>query len=263
MSTGTHEEWSFDRRVARLRVEVSEVPRLLEEVSDTMLSIGRSSLSMAPSRGSDRPLPGGVAIVLRGPVADHATVGDSLPHPVTVMRRVADLVREWMGERSVPSERLDAAVAFIDEHAAWIVAHEELAVWVEAQVASALGLLRSLVGDVEREEPRTIEAGDVQARMEALLAERPEAYWMTPAEADHFWPGIASRIKAHRSRARARARSDSKLASEEAGHRVDIEPEFFAEPDSCGRYCAADLAEFHRQRGHVRTGVRASVGLAL
>ena len=59
MSEGLHEAWDFENRVNRLRNEVDEVPRLLGEVSDVMLSIGRSSLSMAPARSSERPLPGG------------------------------------------------------------------------------------------------------------------------------------------------------------------------------------------------------------
>ncbi|MCK2125029.1 hypothetical protein, partial [Pseudomonas sp. PNPG3] len=80
-------------------------------------------------------------------------------------------------------------------------AHEELARWVDLRLGETLGLLRSIVGDVERVEPRTIELHDVEARMRELLAEDPGAYRLSPAEAEHFWPGIAQRIKKHRARA--------------------------------------------------------------
>lgn len=253
MSEGLHEAWDFENRVNRLRNEIDEVPRLLDEVSDVMLSIGRSSLSMAPARSSERPLPGGRALVLMGPVSEHATEGDDLPHPVTVLRDIADAVREWQGERSVPGESMGAACEFVKSAARWIVAHEELARWVELRLGQTLGLLRSLVGDVERVEPRTVDPSLIEEHMRALLDEAPGSYRMTPTEADHFWPGLSDRIKAHRSRAKARAREESKRLSREAGARVDVEPSYFALPDERGRYGADELAEFHRVRGHVRT----------
>lgn len=261
METGLHDAWEFENRVNRLRNELEEVPRLLSEVSDVMLSVGRSSLSMAPGRSSERPLPGGRALAVLGPVADHASEPDDLPHPVSVLRDIADAVREWMGERSVPAETMGSAVGFVKASARWIVAHEELAAWVEQRLGETLGLLRALVGDVERVEPRTVDPVEIEDHMRALLDEAPDSYRMTPAEADHFWPGIASRIKAHRSRAKARAREESKRRSREAGVRVDVEPVFFALPDERGRYGADELAEFHRIRGHVRTGTRRGVAL--
>lgn len=253
VETGLHDAWEFENRVNHLRNEVEEVPRLLGEVSDVMLSVGRSSLSMAPGRSSERPLPGGRALAVLGPVAEHATVPDDLPHPVSVLREIADLVREWQGEASVPGESLGSAVEFVKGAARWVVAHEELARWVEQRLGQTLGLLRSLVGDVERVEPRTIDPLEVEDHMRALLDEAPDSYRMTPAEADHFWPGISDRIKVHRSRQRARARAESKDLSRERGVRVDVEPEFFAVPDERGRYGADELATFHRVRGHVRT----------
>lgn len=255
-----HEAWEFENRVNRLRGSVEQIPLLLAEVSDVMLSIGRQSLSLAPGRGSGRPMPGGRALVVLGPVADHATEPDDLPHPVTVVRGIADLVREWMGEPSVPSEPMPEAIAFVSSSARWIVAHEELAVWVEQELDQVLGLLRSLTGDVERAEPRTFDLGELDAYMRGLLDERPGEYRMTPAEADHFWPGISSRIKAHRSRAKARARLRSKRLSAEVGRPVEVEPELFAVPDALGRYSAADLAEFHRAKGHDRSGARQDAG---
>jgi hypothetical protein len=253
VETDAHEAWDFENRVNRLRNELDEVPRLVGEVSDVMLSIGRSSLSMAPARSSERPLPGGRALALLGPVSEHATEGDDLPHPVTVLRDIADAVREWQGERSVPGESMAAAVEFVKSAARWIVAHEELARWVEARLGQTLGLLRSLVGEVERVEPRTVDPALIEDHMRAMLDEAPGSYRMTPAEADHFWPGISDRIKAHRSRAKVRAREDSKRESREAGVPVRVEPVFFALPDERGRYGADELAEFHRVRGHVRT----------
>ena len=254
MSEGLHDAWEFENRVNHLRNEVDEVPRLLGEVSDVMLSVGRSSLSMAPGRSSKRPLPGGRALAVLGPVADHASEPDDLPHPVTVLRDIADAVREWMGERSVPAETMGSAVGFVKASARWIVAHEELAAWVEQRLGQTLGLLRSLVGDVERVEPRTVDPVEIEDHMRALLEEAPGSYRMTPAEADHFWPGISDRIKAHRSRARARARQEAKrLAKQRGVDRVDVEPVYFALPDERGRYGAEELAEFHRVRGHVRT----------
>lgn len=256
---GVHDAWEFDNRVNRLRNDLAEIPVLLGEVSDTMLSIGRRSLSLAPSRGGGRPMPGGQALALLSPVADHATELDGLPHPVTVLREVADVVREWMGEPSVVAEGLASAIAFVSESARWVVAHEELAVWVEGRLSSVLGLLRSLVGDTERAEPRTFGPDELEAHMRELLAERPAAYRMTPAEADHFWPGISTRIKVHRSRARQRAREESRRRSREAGHPVWVEPVLFAVPDAGGRYSAEDLVEFHRAR--VQSGTRrASAG---
>lgn len=253
MSEGLHEAWDFENRVNRLRNELDEVPRLLGEVSDVMLSIGRSSLSMAPARSSERPLPGGRALALLGPVSEHATEGDDLPHPVTVLREIADAVREWQGERSVPAESMASAVEFVKGAARWIVAHEELARWVEQRLGQTLGLLRSLVGDVERVEPRTVDPSLIEDHMRALLDEAPGSYRMTPAEADHFWPGISDRIKAHRSRAKARAREESKRETRAAGEHVHVEPVYFALPDERGRYGADELADFHRVRGHVRT----------
>lgn len=253
VESGLHDGWEFENRVNRLRNELEEVPRLLGEVSDVMLSIGRSSLSMAPARSRSRPLPGGRALAVLGPVADHATEVDDLPHPVTVLRDIADLVREWMRRPSVERESLASAIGFVSESARWIVAHEELASWVEGRLSETLGLLRSLVGDVERTEPRTIEPDEVESRMRQLLDERPGSWRMTPAEADHFWPGIADRIKAHRSRAKARARAESKRLSRERGEAVVVEPDFFAVPDGSGRYGGDELADFHRSRGHVRT----------
>ena len=253
VETGLHEAWEFENRVNHLRNEVDEVPRLLGEVSDVMLAVGRSSLSMAPGRSSERPLPGGRALAVLGPVADHASEPDDLPHPVTVLRDIADAVREWMGERSVPAESMSAACEFVKESARWVVAHEELAVWVEQRLGQTLGLLRSLIGDVERVEPRTVDPALIEDHMRALLDDAPGSYRMTPAEADHFWPGISDRVKAHRSRAKARAREESKRRTRERGERVDVEPEFFAVPDERGRYSADELAEFHRVRGHVRT----------
>lgn len=259
MSEGLHDSWEFENRVNHLRNEVDEVPRLLGEVSDVMLSVGRSSLSMAPGRSSERPMPGGRALALLGPVADHATVPDDLPHPVTVLRDVADAVREWQGEPSRAGESMRSAVEFVKASARWIVAHEELALWVEARLGQTLGLLRSLIGDVERVEPRIVDPLEIEDHMRELLDGAPGSYRMTPAEADHFWPGIASRIKAHRSRAKARAREESKHLSRKRGERVDVEPSFFAHPDERGRYGAAELAEFHRVRGHLRSGTRRDV----
>lgn len=253
METTLHEGWEFENRVNRLRAELADVPRLLGEISEVMLSVGRSSLSMAPARSRSAPLPGGRALLVLGPVSDHASERDDLPHPVTVLREVADLVRQWMERGSVPAESLSSAIGFLSESARWIVAHEELAAWVECRLSEVLGLLRSLVGDVERAEPRTIEPEEIRGHMQARLRESPSAWRMTPAEADHFWPGISDRVKAHRSRARARARAESKHLTEEAGVRIDVEPEFFAEPDVAGRYSAEELEEFHRVRGHVRT----------
>lgn len=253
MSDGVHEGWEFENRVNRLRSELEEVPRLLGEVSEVMLAVSQQSLSMAPARSRSAPLPGGRALVVVGPVADHASEPDDLPHPVTVLREVADGVRLWMDRPSVPAESLSSALAFMVESVRWVVAHEELAVWVEHQLAQTLGLLRSLVGDVERTEPRTIEPEEIRGHMQARLLESPASWRMTPAEAEHFWPGIADRIKAHRSRARARARSESKLLTEETGERVDVEPVFFAVPDAAGRYGADELGAFHDGRGHVRT----------
>lgn len=253
METGLHDTWEFENRVNHLKNEVDEVPRLLVEVSDVMLSVGRSSLSMAPGRSSERPLPGGRALAVLAPVADHASEPDDLPHPVTVLRDIADAVREWQGEASVPGESMRAAVGFVKGAARWIVAHEELAVWVEQRLGQTLGLLRSLVGDVERVEPRTVDPLEIEDHMRALLDEAPHSYRMTPADADHFWPGISDRIKAHRSRAKARAREESKRRTREEGEHVRVEPEYFALPDERGRYGAEVLAEFHRGRGHVRT----------
>lgn len=254
METGLHDAWDFENRVNHLRNEVDEVPRLLGEVSDVMLSVGRSSLSMAPGRSSERPLPGGRALAVLGPVADHASEPDDLPHPVSVLRDIADAVREWMGERSVPAETMGSAVVFVKASARWIVAHEELAAWVEQRLGETLGLLRALVGDVERVEPRTVDPVEIEDHMRALLDEAPDSYRMTPAEADHFWPGISDRVKAHRSRAKARARQEAKrLAKERGVDRVEVDPVFFALPDERGRYGADELAEFHRVRGHVRT----------
>ena len=253
MGDGLHDAWEFENRVNRLRGNLEVVPVLLGEVSDVMLSIARRSMSLAPGRGGDRPLPGGRALVVLGPVAEHATVTDDAPHPVTVIRRIADVVREWMGEPSVVDEPLSEAIEFVRESARWVVAHEDLAVWVEQQLDRVLGLLRSLTGDVERAEPRTIEPQDIEAHMLTLLREQPAQYRMTPAEAEHFWPGISNRVKAHRSRARAQAKAESKRRSREEGHRVDVDPVFFAEPDAHGRYGADQLAEFHEARGHART----------
>ncbi|UYG15779.1 hypothetical protein BRM3_08985 [Brachybacterium huguangmaarense] len=249
-----HESWEFENRVVRLRVELDEVPRLLGEVSEAMLTPGCSAMSMTPrGRSRSAALPGGRALVVLGPVSEHASELDDLPHPVTVVREVADGVRVWMGRPSVPGASLESELAFLRESARWVVAHEELASWVEHRVGEVLGLLRSLVGDVDRPEPRTIEPEEIRGHMESRLREDPAAYRMTPSEAEIFWPGIADRIKAHRSRARARARADSRMASEEAGQRVDVEPAFFAVPDAAGRYGADDLARFDRERGHVRT----------
>lgn len=248
-----HEAWEFENRVNRLRAEVSEVPRLLGEVSDTMLSIGRRGLSLAPGSRRGVPMPGGRALVVLAPVAEHATVTDDLPHPVTVMREVADGVRVWMGERSVPGESLAAACSFVEDSARWIVAHEELATWVEEKLGPVLGLLRSLVGDTERSEPRTFSADELEAHMRGLLAERPAEYRLTPAQAEHFWPGIAERIKQHRRRARVKARDESARLTRAAGHRVDVEPVYALEPDELGRYLAAALAEFDRAKGHDRS----------
>lgn len=260
MNDGLHDAWEFENRVNRLRGNLEVVPVLLAEVSDVMLSIGRRSMSLAPGRGGDRPLPGGRALVVLGPVSDHATETDDVPHPVTVVRRVADVVREWMAEPSVVNEGLAPAIEFLRESARWVVAHEELAVWVEQQLDQVLGLLRSLTGDTERVEPRTFDPEELEAHMLGLLRERPAEYRMTPAEAEHFWPGISDRVKAHRSRARARAKAESKRLTKEAGgQRVDVEPVFFAVPDAGGRYSAEQLAEFHEARGHDRTR-RASRG---
>lgn len=256
MTEGLHDAWDFENRVNHLRNEVDEVPRLLGEVSDVMLSAGRSSLSMAPARSNDRPLPGGRALALLGPVADHATEPDDLPHPVTVLRDITDAVREWQGERSVPGESLASAVEFVKNSARWIVAHEELAVWVEQRLGQTLGLLRALVGDAERVEPRTVDPLEIEDHMRQLLDAAPAEYRMTPAEAEHFWPGISTRIKAHRSRRRTRARAESARLSRDAGERVDVEAVYFAVPDGCGRYGADELAEFHRAKGHDRSGTR-------
>lgn len=253
METGLHDTWEFENRVNHLKNEVDEVPRLLGEVSDVMLSVGRSSLSMAPARSNERPMPGGRALALLGPVSDHATVPDDLPHPVTVLRDVADAVREWQGEPSRPGESMRSEVWFLKESARWIVAHEELVVWVEQRLGQTLGLLRSLIGDVERVEPRTVDPSVIEDHMRALLDEAPGSYRMTPAAADHFWPGISDRIKAHRSRAKGRARAEAKSRSREEGESVEVEPVYFAVPDERGRYGADELAEFHRVRGHLRT----------
>lgn len=239
-----------------MRNELAEVPARLAEVSEVMLTITRSSMRVAPARTRSRALPGGRALEVLGPVSEHASVPDDLPHPVSVLREVADVVREWMGERSVVDESLESATVFLSESARWIVAHEELAVWVEQRLAQVLGLLRVLAGDVERVEPRTIGVDEVEAHMRQRLREEPSRWRMTPSEADHFWPGIAARIKAHRSRAKARARAESRRLSEEQGVRVDVEPELFAVPDAAGRYGADELAQFHRVRGHVRAGTR-------
>lgn len=260
VETGLHDAWEYENRVNHLRNEVDEVPRLLGEVSDVMLSVGRSSLSMAPGRSSERPMPGGRALAVMGPVADHASEPDDLPHPVTVLRDIADAVREWQGERSVPGESMRSAVGFVKSAARWIVAHEELAAWVEQRLDQALGLLRSLIGDAERVEPRTVDPLEIEDHMRQLLDTAPDSYRMTPAEADHFWPGIASRVKVHRSRRRARAHAESARLTKEAGERVDVEPKFFAVPDERGRYGAEELAEFHRVRGHDRSGTRRDAG---
>lgn len=253
MSEALHDGWEFENRVNHLRNEVDEVPRLLGEVSDVMLSVGRSSLSMAPGRSSERPMPGGRALALLGPVAEHATEPDDLPHPVTVLREIADAVRMWQGERSVAGESMGSAVEFVKSAARWIVAHEELVVWVEQRLGQTLGLLRSLIGDVERVEPRTVDPAELEDHMRALLDDAPGSYRMTPAEADHFWPGISDRIKAHRSRAKARARAESRALTREKGVPASIDPVYFAAPDERGRYSAEELATFHRVRGHVRT----------
>lgn len=253
MSSGLHDSWEFENRVNRLRNELEEVPRLLGEVSDVMLTVGRRSMSLTPTRSQGRPLPGGQALAVLGPVSDHASELDDLPHPASVLRDMADLVREWMERPSVPAESMSSAIGFLSESARWIVAHEELVVWVEQELGRVLGLLRSLVGDVERVEPRTFDPVELEDHMQALLDESPDSYRMTPAEADHFWPGISDRIKAHRSRAKARARREARKRSKEEGREVRVEPEFFALPDGRGRYGADELAEFHRGRGHVRT----------
>ena len=251
--TSTHEVWEFEQRVSSLGKMLDEIPVLLGEVDDVMLSIARQGLSMAPARGGgDRPLPGGRALVVLGPVADHATWTDDLPHPVTVLRGLADLVREWMGEPSVPAEPRDAALAFLRASVRWVVAHEELEVWVVEKLEQVLGLLRSLTGHVERAEPRIYEPEELEARLVELLDERQHEVRMLPAEAEHFWPGISGRIKAHRSRARAQAQASSKRMSKVLGRQVDFEPDYALEPDEAGRYLASDLAEFDRAKGHDR-----------
>lgn len=248
-----HDDWEFENRVLALRNDLREIPRLLGQVSEVMLSISSKPLSHASARGESRPMPGGRALEVLAPVADYASVPDDLPHPVTVLREVADLVREWMGRPSIPSESMRSATSFVEEHARYVVAHEDLHTWVRAKLDGVLGLLRSLVGDTERVEPRTIDLSEVRAHMSELLDHNPGAYWMTPAQAEKFWTGIQSRIKAHRSRARARAKAESDRRSRKAGHRVDVEPVYFAVPDAQGRYPGDVLEAFHRSAGHDRT----------
>lgn len=197
-----HEGWEFENRVNRLRNLVEEIVDLLAEVPETMLTISSRPLSLAPAGPSAAPdLPGGMALVVLGPWADVASVPDGAPHPAVVFAELAEFVREAQGLPSVEREPMRDSVPFLLEHLRWIVAHPEGADHVERRLEGVRHHLQVLVGDAEP--PRLPTAEELVEQMRGMIAAAPERYRMTPAEADHVWPGIHARLRKAKERGTA------------------------------------------------------------
>lgn len=182
MTTPDHEH-----DVDHWRNILNAIDRMLTEVPDTMLTISSYSMDLAgPSSSTEPPIPGGEALVLTGPWASDASVGDDTPHPAQTIVEWAHTIHDAHGAVPTAGLRYTEALRYLRDQTPWILESPWAPAWredLEAVHARLRALVPAEVDD--RHDSTPLEA---PIELAALADHIPGDQLLTRDEAEHFWP---------------------------------------------------------------------------
>lgn len=155
---------------------LNAIDRMLTEVPDTLLTISSYSMDLAgPSTATEPPLPGGDALVLTGPWASDATVGDDTPHPAQTVVEWAHTIHDARGAVPAAGLRYAEALRYLRDQTPWILGSPWAAAWRE-DLEAVHGRLRALVpAEVdERHDSTPLEEAITDEQLWEALEQHPE-----------------------------------------------------------------------------------------
>lgn len=212
-------------QVARYRNRLDDIRTWYLGLSDTMLAISGYAMDLTGTRGTTDRIPGGDALVMRGPWSGDADNGDDLPHP-------AQICNEWVTAIDGRARRTFAENwRWIYDHVPQILESQWAGAWQE-DFGALWHRLEKLSGDAPKQETAHRGPEDCQARAHEI----PDDQLLTLAQAHTFWPKVRNRVDVDRHRERDQAKKEKRP------------PQYRCNPDSGGRFRAGDLREHYGAR---------------
>ena len=216
-------DFETQNTINHYRNRLTDIRDWIPQLTDTMLTISGYSMNLSGVTANSSPqLPGGDALTMLAPYSDGNLEPDDTPHPAQIIIEGAHAIDRAQARGT---REYTFAEAWARNHTAipWLHANGHLQAWAE-EIDALWNRLGRLTGNIEKPAPTTW-PGHITEYADQI----PDHTKLTLQEADHFWPGIHTRIRTQRSRGQTTPT-----------------------PDQTGRYTAEELRNYHEMKGHTR-----------
>ena len=176
-----HIDFEQENQANRYRHRLDDIRDWLAELTDTITTITSPRLSHAPGGNGEARLPGGDALVMLGPWAADADHGDGIPHPAMICHEWVERIQGHARHTFTENWR------WLRDNTPHILQSPFAEAW-RADIDALWTKLGHLTGNHQPPEPQPV---NLIARAMSI----PDTATMTAAEANHFFPGIAQKLK--------------------------------------------------------------------